>query len=716
MPLRIRSEFTLGDTVARYLSPADQPEQVFLLLLPARRAKDVVTPRETLGREVERIVPGMRAWHADRLVHLHVRGDVLPRAFSAGRSLRDSASAEALRLVWQDCEAVAGRTVIRTRLADQRGLECVHELSHVAGEPGLCARTEVRNTGGAPLTLELLTSFSLGGITPFAADDAPGRLWVHRLRSTWSAEGRHDARLVEELQLERSWLGYGVACERFGQLGTMPVNGWFPQVAIEDRAAGVTWGAQLAHAASWQLEIWRRGDQLALSGGLADREFGHWAKTLAPGESLVSPEALLAVGEGGFDEVCRRLTALHRGALSRQPAIEQTLPVAFNEFCTTWGKPTHDVILKLADRLKGSGVTYLVIDDGWSERPGPGIQQNGDWLVSRTAFPHGLKVVADAIRERGLVPGIWFEFEVVNPGARVWNETSHMLHRDGEVLQVGPRRFWDFRDPWVHDYLGERVIRFLRENGFGYLKVDYNDSVGLGCDGPDAPGENLRQHIAGVHRFFRRLREELPDLVIENCSSGGHRLEPSLLAATALSSFSDAHETPDIPILAANLHRVMLPAQNLIWAVLRKEDSRQRLSYSLAATFLGRMCLSGDVHDLSPESWAFVTEAIAFYRGVAPVIAAGEPRRYATIGPSWQHPEGAQTVVFHEAAGRRALVVWHAFARPGGELIAPLPAGGRWRPERELCDRPTNACIRDGALHLPAPREWSGGVISLVND
>jgi alpha-galactosidase len=162
MPLSIHSEFALGDTVVRYLSPADRPEQVFLLLLPAGRAKDVVTPRETVGGAAERIVPGMRAWHADRLVHLHVRGDVLPRAFSAGRSLRDSASAEALRFVRQDCETLAGRTVIRTWLADQRGLECVHVLSHVAGEPGLRARTEVRNAGGTPVTLELLTSFSLG--------------------------------------------------------------------------------------------------------------------------------------------------------------------------------------------------------------------------------------------------------------------------------------------------------------------------------------------------------------------------------------------------------------------------------------------------------------------------------------------------------------------------------------------------------------------------
>ena len=84
----------------------------------------------------------------------------------------------------------------------------------------------------------MLSSFSLGGITPYATDDAPERLTVHRFRSTWSAEGRLDSRTVEQLQLERSWIGHGIACERFGQVGSMPVRGFFPFVAVEDTPPG----------------------------------------------------------------------------------------------------------------------------------------------------------------------------------------------------------------------------------------------------------------------------------------------------------------------------------------------------------------------------------------------------------------------------------------------------------------------------------------------
>ena len=304
---------------------------------------------------------------------------------------------------------------------------------------------------------------------------------------------------------------------------------------------------------------------------------------------------------------------------------------------------------------------------------------------------------------------------MVNNGAKAWDETAHLLQRDGQTLQIGRRRFWDFSDPWVHACLAERMIQLLKDNNIGYLKIDYNDSIGLGHDGAESPGEALRQHLDGVQTFLRRLRRELPDLVIENCSSGGHRIEPSMLALTALSSFSDAHESLDIPIIAANLYRVILPRQNQVWAVLHAADDHQRLAYSLAAAFLGRMCLSGEMHALSPAAAGFAKEAIALYRELSPILVAdtaAAPRRIAEFGPSWQHPQGRQAVLFHDPAGGRAFVVWHAFAEPGATLEVALPAGRDWRITRDWSDLPNQALIESGnRLQIQALRPFSGGVV-----
>jgi len=126
---------------------------------------------------------------------------------------------------------------------------------------------EAENTGKEPLPLDLLSSFHLGHISPFAADEAPHRLLIHRFRSSWSAEGRLQSATVEALDLEPSWSRGGVSSVRFGQVGSMPVRGWFPLVAVEDQAAEVLWGASLAWSGFWQLELYRKDDALQLAGG-----------------------------------------------------------------------------------------------------------------------------------------------------------------------------------------------------------------------------------------------------------------------------------------------------------------------------------------------------------------------------------------------------------------------------------------------------------------
>jgi len=551
-------------------------------------------------------------------------------------------------------------------------------------------------------------------MTPYAHDDAPNRLLVHRYRSTWSAEGRIDTQCIEDLQLERSWIGHGIACERFGQVGSMPVRGFFPFVALEDREAGVLWGAQLACPGSWQMEVFRKDDFVALSGGQADREFGHWFKTLNAGETYETPVATIGCIKGDIDQLAQRLSSSQESSLANLPKIENELPIVVNEWCTSWGNPTQENLLALAKRLQGTPAKYLVIDDGWAERPGGGIQQNGDWNINSKAFPDGLAATCQAIREHGLIPGIWFEFEVCNPGSKAFSLTDHHLHRDGRVLQVGGRRYWDFRDPFTFDYLTKKLIHLLRDNGLGYLKVDYNETIGFGVDGAESPGEGLRQHLEGMQSFFRKLREKLPDLVIENCSSGGHRLEPSMMALCAMGSFSDAHETREIPIIAANLHRLILPRQSQVWAVLRKNDTAQRLAYSLAATFLGRMCLSGEVHDLSPAQWKLSVSAMEFYRRVYPIIRDGHSTFHGETCKSWRHPQGWQAVLRTSKNGKRALLVVHTFGKAFPKSVQiPLAESG-WKIDEAWPEKQgLSATLTGKSLQLDLTSEFRACVVSL---
>ena len=265
--------------------------------------------------------------------------------------------------------------------------------------------------------------------------------------------------------------------------------------------------------------------------------------------------------------------------------------------------------------------------------------------------------------------------------------------------------------PEVRQYLQERVIDLLNRYGFRYIKIDYNDSIGMGCDDPDGLGEGLRKHLAATQDFFRDIHRQVPGIALEVCSSGGHRLEPSMLELCTFASFSDAHECAYIPIIAANLHRLMQPSKSQIWAVLRKKDTLRRINYSVVNTLLGVMCLSGDIYDLSEVQWDVVTRGIAFYKKVSPIIRRGESSFYGSKPESYVRPEGWQAVVRADEATGRTLVVVHTFGGTFPEsIVLPVRAN---RVTDILCTENNAVTLTDGTLKIALNASFEAIAVAL---
>ncbi len=678
--MTILNQYRLGDLLLRYVT--DDGNHVGMMLLPAAREADVLD----------------KTWAVEPLVQLHARGDQLPNGYGNGHTLATTPASARMTLQAHRQEGDA----ILTTLGDGTGRVVHHCVRWQAGLKALRITARFENKTDSPIVLDLLSSVNLGWLTPFTEGDAAGAMLIHRVRSAWSAEGRLQTDTVEQLHLERSWTGHAIRVEKFGQVGSMPVRGWFPFAAVEDAKAGICWAMQLACPSSWQMELRRRDDSLTMMASLADGDYGHWAKTILPGEIFETPEAYLTVCQGGVDAASQRLLTVHRANLHGRMA---TLPVLFNEYCTTWGEPSHTNMMHIADALRGHDIDYLVMDAGWYARDGHGWSDaGGDWIPNETnLFPEGLKATADYIKAAGLKPGIWFEAETCAGASDTFRREELLLKRHGTPIDTDNRRFLDLRQDAVHAHLEERVVSLLRDNGFQYVKIDYNDCIGVGCDDPDSLGEGLRQNMQGSLRFFRRMREAIPGLMIENCASGGHRLEPSLMAVSDMASFSDAHECPEIPIIAANLHRLILPAQSQIWAVLRAEDSLRRINYSLINTFLGVLCLSGDIDHLSPSQWAKVDEGIAFFRAVQHIIGGGVSAFHGDVSAAWRRPEGWQAVC--RTLDGETLAVIHTF---GGSFPSEvrLPVTGQ-RILRVMCSENNDMRLEDGQLivRLKAPFE-----------
>ena len=651
----VLQEYKLGDMVAKYLIDRDSMQVGFQLLPEKVSQENIITDNCFM----------------ESLIQYKLTGDIYNEAYAGGCSMRNSESVRKLKFSEQTDESIGEQLQVNTIMMDEDGHRLIHHLVWLKNMPYVRISCTFENQSKRDCCLEMFESFSLGGLSPYMQGDGNGTLWLHRVRSVWSQEGRHETIPVEDLQLEPAWDPHAVRCERFGQAGSMPVNRFFPFAAIEDRKNHIFWGAQIAHPASWQMEVYRKDNGLALSGGLADRELGHWMKHVEPGKNFTTPEAIVSTAQtDSFDIFTGRLTTagLVEGFL-KAPESEQDLPIVFNEYCTTWGNSSHENICEIVDAIKGKGFKYFVIDCGWYKENGiPWDIGMGDYEVSSELFPDGMEKTVQVIKDAGMIPGIWFEIENVGSASRAYHLTEHLLHKDNVVLTTYFRRFWDMQDPWVDEYLTDKVIGTLKKYGFGYMKIDYNETIGIGCDGAESPGEALRKNMEATVLFIEKVKEEVPGIVLENCASGGHRLEPKMMSVMSMASFSDAHECEEIPIIAANLHRVIHPTQSQIWAVIRQDDSLKRIAYSISNTFLGRMCISGDVTQLAPEKWNLIEQGISFYGKIKDIIKEGQSYRYGPKIKSARHPEGWQALL-RVGKNKQAYVVIHVFDGKLPEVI-----------------------------------------------
>lgn len=695
MEYTIKGEYLLGDIVLIYY---ENKGIVSTMIVPTDYRDKVSEKKLTL---------------IEPMVQISLRNDRYIYPYARGLSMRNTQTAYDLTYIKQTCETIGNTTQIVTKFKGKNNLIVKHHMVY-RQTPVLESYVTVENNGVDAVDIRMLASFSLNGITPFDDDDAHDTLHMHRMRSYWSAEGRQENSSIEDVMLDMSWSKWATKSERFGQVGTLPVRKYFPFIGIEDTKNNVTWGANIAWGGSWQMEAYRRQENLAISGGLADYEFGHWNKILNVGEKFTTPSAYITVCQGGIDDVCNRLLEHQQSALM-VPSSEESLPIIYNEYCDTWNHPTEQSIKKQLEALKGMGTEYFVIDAGWFQtKLDPNISD--DWEVNEKAFPNGLQYTVDNIREAGMLPGIWFEFECAHINSEMFKQyPDFFIKEDGQTVISTNRAFWDFSKPEVIDYLKVKVVDFLKQYGFSYLKIDYNDTVGYGIDGPATSGENLCNHVKGVYKFLELIKQEIPEIVIENCASGGHRLEPKFMNITSMSSFSDAHETKDIPIIAADLHNLVLPKQSQIWVVFRKDDDIRRIQYSLANSFLGRMCLSGPIYELEEERINIVKQAISLYRKVHKIIKEGRSFVYRSPMGATLHTTGWQVVVRESSDRSEALVICHRFAENCDEVInLPIDFLGGYEIADSFGCADSYLTVSNDCINVHIPNAYSAKVFHLI--
>ena len=713
------STFTFGDMTVSYLLDTST-SQIGLLIHPVSVSDCVEMHRTDLRnvREVKNYTDGIGvgaspSFRVEPLVAYSIVGSVAPSGLASGITQKNNLESDLCRFVDQSVDIGEFSTTVTTvSLNERTGMKCIHELKHCRGDTHLSIVSQLRNEGSSPQVLTMAQGCNLGFLSPYAESTQSQRLCMHRMRGGWSTEGRVVSETLETIGLESSWSHHALRCERFGQAGSVPNMRWFPIIALEDKIVGVFWGCKLACPTSWQIEVTAKDDYVSISGGFADHEFGHWTKILQVHETLTLPTALLSTSVSqDFLEFSQRIPLESRVGKH----MDGFYPgVIFNDWCSVWGATSQRTVQQLLPFCKELGVRYFVIDAGWyADEGGLWAEGQGDWIPGTSRYPEGLAKSCAQIRKGGLVPGIWFEPEVVGPSSELWEHHNWLLHKDGAPIQVGSRRFLDLRKKEVVDYLVHRIEDIIITCGMGYLKLDVNESVGIGVDGAESLGEGLRNHMQGLTLLLQRLGEDFPDLLIENCAAGGLRVEPHMVSLTSINSATDAHEISCIPLIVANEYHMVRPRQLLVWTVLRASDDSRRMYYTLSSAFLGIMCLSGDIDKLQDWQKDILKYAIRLQESSQKWIRNAHIKVIREKVDSYLEPEGYQVVLFQQKYS--LLVVVHSFEREINSITFSIGDYDPTQIEWKFCEDSVEIkLLESGMVQISNFPAFSGLVAKII--
>ena len=177
------------------------------------------------------------------------------------------------------------------------------------------------------------------------------------------------------------------------------------------------------------------------------------------------------------------------------------------------------------------------------------------------------------------------------------------------------RLLLDFRNPEVRKYLDSVVERLVKEYGVGYIKMDYNTDTLEGTgQNADSVGQGLLEHNRAVLRWLDGLLERYPELVIENCGSGGGRMDYAMLSHTQLQSCTYQEEYVHMPAIATGASAGVVPSQIALWSYPRQRADADEANFNMVTAMLLRIHQSGQLAALSAAAASQVKQGIPIYK------------------------------------------------------------------------------------------------------
>ena len=309
--------------------------------------------------------------------------------------------------------------------------------------------------------------------------------------------------------------------------------------------AAVGWTGQ------WNAEIERREESIVFKSKIEDTSF-----VILPGESFRTSSVTLVSYSGTVQDGQNKWRRLVKDKYS--PVGKREVP-ALAPFCAgLWGGMSSAGCVERIERVEKEGFPFdhYWMDAGWygfgkdrspDEYEGDWSQHTGNWVINEARHPDGMLDVVNAIGKGTKRFILWFEPERIRADVPITKEHPEYLISLGAanpnlLLNLGREDAWQYCFDTVSGLIEKLKVSVYRQD-FNFCPLEYwriNDT-------DQRRGITEIKHINGLYKLWDALLDKFPYLLIDNCASGGRRIDVETLKRSIPLWRSDA-QCPADPV------------------------------------------------------------------------------------------------------------------------------------------------------------------------
>ena len=368
----------------------------------------------------------------------------------------------------------------------------------------------------------------------------------------------HDFEVVEERLNAGDTVHLATRGGRSSDIISMP----FFNITAQGADCGLVYA--IGWTGNWRSTFTGGKTQCRIESGLKDAHF-----YLVPGEDVRTPMVSVLPWSGselmtGHNAFRRHVMAHHSHKVDGKPwtplcaGLDYGDPAPCNEYTCLTDLLARGIVQR--HRQLDIMPELFWLDAGWYEPPtGPvfngqfGWPAVGTWVVDRERYPDGFINMSNMMHSYGAQFMVWFEPERVTLGSKFATEHPEYMLRLKDLSVVKDvykmsdsltadmieayrldrpdreRQVFNLADDEARDYLCKYIGDLMEANGIDHYRQDFNldflDLYWATADGKDRRGVTEMKYIEGLYKYWDYLLDRFPGLRIDNCSSGGRRID-----------------------------------------------------------------------------------------------------------------------------------------------------------------------------------------------